>query len=491
MALHSPFNIPCSLFLVLSFLPGCTSVVWFGRSPDRRLKVEVIQARNKLQTVKLDGKSGRPYDGIGVEALVFSPDSRRLAYPAQRGARWHVVVDGEEGEAFGGIGEIVFSPDSKHVAYLARRGGQWLMVRDGRAGAAFHGVFRRTLVYSADSQHLACAVMAGPGKSRVILDGKPGPIYQQVAALTFGPRGRLAYIGRHEGRAHMVLNHAQGPPYDEVSEVALGRGGRVAYLARRLRSWVAVVDGVEGKPYEVVAGLVLGPGGKHLAYAASQNERAFVVRDGVEGPRLDGIRVPTLGFTSTGEVVYVARQLGARGETAHYVVVHGVVPGPPFHKVLSLTTAAGGRWGYIGKDAAGYRVVLDGQPHKRHRWAANLVFGPGGKRHAFITRRAGQVAVNASGSKEVRFDVVVDGSLVFSRDGAHWGCVAGEREPRRLFLVMDGRTIAAFDREELTAAMMANPSRSTSELLRRWIIAEMELATGAKTKNQTPPKGRP
>jgi len=463
-------------------------VVWFGRSPDRRRKVEVIQARNKVQTVKLDGKQGRPYDGVGVEALVFSPDSRRLAYPALRDRRWRVVLDGEEGEPFGGVGEIVFSPNSKHVAYLASRGGRWHIVRDGRVGPGFHGVFRRTLDYSADSEHLACAVMAAPGKALVVLDGKPGPVFAQVTGMTFGPGGRLAYIGRNEGSARVVVDGKQGPTYDEISEVALGRGGRVAYLARRLRSWVAVVNDVEGVAHHGAAGLTFSADGRHLAYAALEGEAAFVVLDGKAGPRHDGVRVPTLTFTSAGRLLYVARQLDRAGG-ARYVVVHHGEAGPPFAKVVSVGTA-GGRWGYIGRDAEkGSRVVLDSKPGPWLRWASDLTLSPGGKRYAYLARRGKSVAVvvrstTATKKKEHHLDVVVGGTLVFSPDGQHWGCLAGEREPRRLFMVVDGRTVAAFKREELTAAMMANPGRAEAKLVQRWVAAELALVVGGSKKRK-------
>ena len=73
------------------------------------------------------------------------------------------------------------------------------------------------------------------------------------------------------------------------------------------------------------------------------------------------------------------------------------------------------------------------------------------------------------------------GSVIFSADGAHWACLAGDREPRRLYVVVDGRTAAAFAREELTAAMMADPRRSEKALLRRWVAAEMALAITRRT----------
>lgn len=40
-----------------------------------------------------------------AEAPVFSPDSRRVAYEAQVGEKWFVVVDGKDGKAYYGFAE--------------------------------------------------------------------------------------------------------------------------------------------------------------------------------------------------------------------------------------------------------------------------------------------------------------------------------------------------------------------------------------------------
>jgi IS66 C-terminal element len=43
---------------------------------------------------------------------LFSPDSKRVAYGAQKGTKWIAVVDGQEGAEFDGLGLLAFSPDS-------------------------------------------------------------------------------------------------------------------------------------------------------------------------------------------------------------------------------------------------------------------------------------------------------------------------------------------------------------------------------------------
>jgi len=59
----------------------------------------------------VDGKAGAEYDGI--DALIFSPDSKRMAFQAMKGEKWLAVVDGQAGTEYDGIGTLIFSPDSK------------------------------------------------------------------------------------------------------------------------------------------------------------------------------------------------------------------------------------------------------------------------------------------------------------------------------------------------------------------------------------------
>ena len=70
----------------------------------------------------IDGKEGKPYHNIGEGSLIFSPDSKRLAYVAMGSNRDFVVVNENEGKQYETIftssmggGRIIFdSPDSFH-----------------------------------------------------------------------------------------------------------------------------------------------------------------------------------------------------------------------------------------------------------------------------------------------------------------------------------------------------------------------------------------
>ena len=79
--------------------------------------------------VVVDGKEEGSHEEIPW--LWFSPDSRRVAYAAERQGKFLIVVDGTEGQWFDDIYNPVFSPDGQHVAYVAGPVGNRFAVVDG------------------------------------------------------------------------------------------------------------------------------------------------------------------------------------------------------------------------------------------------------------------------------------------------------------------------------------------------------------------------
>jgi hypothetical protein len=68
-------------------------------------------------------------------SIVFSPDSRHLAYCANDSVdHWFTVLDGVRGTVYDDARRLVFSPDSRHSAFAAGRGYLALVVVDGRPG---------------------------------------------------------------------------------------------------------------------------------------------------------------------------------------------------------------------------------------------------------------------------------------------------------------------------------------------------------------------
>ncbi len=142
---------------------------------------------------------GRPRPELGaVSDFVFSPDGKRMAYVAEKNSNRFVVLDGQGGPEFSNIEDLMFSADGKRFAYVGERvskgARETILVVDGTLIRGV-GVYPRQ-TFSADGKRLAYAAPSGDG-CRVMLDGKPGPVYFDVLDLTFSPDGRrLAYCAR-------------------------------------------------------------------------------------------------------------------------------------------------------------------------------------------------------------------------------------------------------------------------------------------------------
>ena len=108
------------------------------------------------------------------EALVVSPDGRRVAYRScsfgeKAGC---VVVDGVKGKTYEQVfaGSVAFSPDGKRVAYYAVKDGKCVLVVDGVEGEPYDQMVKGCPSFSPDSKHVAYGAMIGK-KSFVVVDG--------------------------------------------------------------------------------------------------------------------------------------------------------------------------------------------------------------------------------------------------------------------------------------------------------------------------------
>lgn len=154
--------------------------------------------KGKNVYVVLDGKESPACDGI-AEMPLFSPDSKQMAYAAARGWSTFIVLDGVEGKKYRNIYHPVFSPDSKHLAYVGLSTLSAFVVRDGKEGPGLllgDGESANEIVFSPDSQRLACYLSVSGQATRVEMDGKKSILYQRVerGSLGFSPDSKhVAY----------------------------------------------------------------------------------------------------------------------------------------------------------------------------------------------------------------------------------------------------------------------------------------------------------
>jgi len=229
----------------------------------------------------LDGKEGQYFDGVNPASLVFSPDSKHVAFIAQQGIKQFIVVDGQQGPGYDILGSApVFSPDGKYVAYAACVGActnasdsKWRMVvqdvagsgimQQAREGSQYEGL-GSTILFSPDSQYLAYVASTG-GKQFVVVEHDlagnistaEGAHYDGIGrgTVTFSPDSkRIAYVAGANGKQFVVADGQRGPDYDSIGKgtpVFSTDGKHVAYAATANNKQSVVLDGKPGKEYDV------------------------------------------------------------------------------------------------------------------------------------------------------------------------------------------------------------------------------------------------
>ena len=403
---------------------ACASApAWRATSPDHGTSLDVV-ARGKRACVTIAGRRDGCWDAVSLDGIAFSARGGRVAYPARIEGRWTIVRDGRPGARWEGVGAPVLSASGDRLAYAALDGGRWRVVADDSAGPPVDAVLAGSLAFDGDGRRLAYAARRGES-TLVVVDGVPGEGWDGVGPIRFGG-ALVAHAARRAGRVHLVLNGAALPAaHEAIGEVALAASGaRWGYAAKDLGRWrVVTPEGALG-PFDSVWALAHAPPDEALTFVVRDGGRAVLIRGGAAVARHDSLRAP----------VFARR---------------------------------GGRWGYVAHDAGGSAAVVDGRVIAREPWIGDLALGAG-ERLAWVARRGDSVAVVDERGRHA-FDLVVDGTLQFVRDGASWACLAGDRARRRLWVVVDGvPTGRAFDWSEM--ARLARLG-SGEEAIRAWVAA--------------------
>jgi hypothetical protein len=254
--------------------------------------------------VMLDGKPGKACEMVFEGTIVFSPDSRRMAYGARRANGWFLVVGSQElgpYEFLGSTTGFKFSRDGARLGFAALVDKKWCVVLDGKPQPAFDNL--GPLAFSPDAKRVAYAAMEKANEKetwRVVLDGKPGRAYDGVDQIEFSPNGQvLAYVVAQNSMEAVVTEPL----------ASAGAGPRAAKRKAGLAPVEPKPAEGEGQPrfFDRIGGgtLVFSSSGRHLAYVARSGRWSFVVVDNMRKPRYD--MVGFLTFTPDGRwPVYAA-----------------------------------------------------------------------------------------------------------------------------------------------------------------------------------------
>ena len=192
-------------------------------SPDGKRLACAVAKPDRSAYILADGKAGPVHDSIGGSApsapapnqastyavgsktsVLFSPDSRRIAYLAHSGPTRKIYVNGkaEDVEMDFLVGGMVFSDDSKRLAYGGRRGNRFFLVLDGKQGDEYDalGYFG----FSQDGKHIAFTAKKGD-KMVIVVDGKERATYDSVpAGPVFRADGALEFLAAEKPTLYRI-----------------------------------------------------------------------------------------------------------------------------------------------------------------------------------------------------------------------------------------------------------------------------------------------
>jgi len=176
-------------FIVVDGIPGkpYDSIENIVFSPDSKHLAYVARVglgRSAPRFVVLDGVEGEQYEYRHLSNLAFSPDGNHLAYAVGEtsytklgGKPGFVIVDGEKKEVTEGtVHRLLFSPDSKRLAYVEwksqwRPGEKYRIVVDGEKGKKYEYI--DDFIFNPDSKHVTYIVIHG-AKMFVVIDKTEG-----------------------------------------------------------------------------------------------------------------------------------------------------------------------------------------------------------------------------------------------------------------------------------------------------------------------------
>jgi hypothetical protein len=239
-----------------------------------------------------DGKQGKVYREISTVTLRMSADGLHIAYVAHKANQWVVVKD--EQEVYAGDYKMILglSRDGAHLDYNRGGGGHVVMIIDGKPGNEYADV--ATPIISPDGQHVAYVAItvdaAGNESSRMVRDGVEGKVYDYIdyGDIVFSPDSlHLAYpatVGdRSTGKAFVVVDDQEQKAYDFIGLGSIHYSpdvSHLAYVAERNGLWFVVADGQEGRQWEKFCTCIsFSPDSKHLAYQGTSRSASFAVID--------------------------------------------------------------------------------------------------------------------------------------------------------------------------------------------------------------------
>jgi hypothetical protein len=172
----------------------------------------------------VDGVAGPPQPLIAAFAIAARGD--RTVYFAERRDGWIAIADGNASAAHDALDAPVFSPDGRRLAYVQVDGERSRVWVDGVLEPPFDRIRSHTLSFDATGEHLAYVAIDGTGQ-RLVRDGRAGRSWQRIEHVERAAASPvIAYVGHDTaGVRHVVVDDEDVLVAADVGRVALCSSG--------------------------------------------------------------------------------------------------------------------------------------------------------------------------------------------------------------------------------------------------------------------------
>ncbi|QEE18076.1 PD40 domain-containing protein [Promethearchaeum syntrophicum] len=323
---------------------------------------------NLKMFVVIDGVEQQDYIHI-LKPPIFSPNSKRFAYPAIKGdikqkshdkisgdtnqivnQLWNAdpyankrqvwVIDGKESPEFDGLSMFLFSPDSQHYAFIGRRGKQYFVVHDDIESEAYFSC--GSLTFNPITQDLAYSVRFNEQNSAIYYQEK----YFEKQFYLIGKQGlKFSNDGKHMGYAgnnlknqwKLMVDDEEHGWFDGIggdAPVFSPDGKRLAYFVVRGGKQYMCIDGKFDGPYDgFVSSVVFSPDSNHYAYAGKLGNVIYIVVDGKKNSSYMGSYNDIFYSEDSKHVVFVVnKKVGAK---LYNCVLIDDMEGPIFTRIFN------------------------------------------------------------------------------------------------------------------------------------------------------------
>lgn len=237
--------------------------------------------------------------------------------------------------------------------------------------ASTHKVGPTEEVFYSHGGKLAGWIEAVGRQWRVVIDGTPGPLFDEIGAPLCIGKARIDNIREEHATASSDKTRIFSPD-----------GRHYAYCGRVGTQWYLIVDGQQSAGYHAVdeQGPIFSAQGTSVACAVCTNTRWQVI-SGTHGQPIGNAceQISQMVYSADGtRLLYAARQ------DDHWVVVVDGVAGNGYDQVSDLTVSADGKhYAYAAREDWYWRLVMDGVELGDYDAISVLCYNPAGNHLAY------------------------------------------------------------------------------------------------------------